>query len=49
MKGDPRLVHKLDELLSDELTAIMQYTVHSEMCGYLRRCYAPMNTTTFYE
>ena len=33
MKGDDRLVKKLDELLSDELTAIMQYVVHAEMCG----------------
>ena len=39
MKGDERLVKKLDELLCDELTAIMQYTVHAEMCanwGYER-------------
>ena len=39
MKGDDRLVKKLDELLSDELTAIMQYVVHAEMCanwGYQR-------------
>ena len=39
MKGDERLVKKLDELLSDELTAIMQYVVHAEMCanwGYQR-------------
>jgi len=39
MKGDERVVKKLDELLSDELTAIMQYMVHSEMCanwGYQR-------------
>ena len=39
MKGDERLVKKLDELLCDELTAIMQYVVHSEMCanwGYER-------------
>ena len=39
MKGDERVVKKLDELLSDELTAIMQYMVHSEMCanwGYER-------------
>jgi bacterioferritin len=33
MKGDQRVVKKLDELLCDELTAIMQYTVHSEMCA----------------
>jgi bacterioferritin (cytochrome b1) len=30
MKGDERVVKKLDELLSDELTAIDQYMVHSE-------------------
>ena len=39
MKGDDRLVKKVDELLSDELTAIMQYVVHAEMCanwGYQR-------------
>ena len=39
MKGDERVIEKLDELLSDELTAINQYMVHSEMCanwGYER-------------
>ena len=39
MKGDERVVEKLDALLCDELTAIMQYTVHAEMCdnwGYDR-------------
>ena len=39
MKSDERVVQKLDELLSDELTAIMQYVVHAEMCanwGYQR-------------
>ena len=39
MKGDERVVKKLDELLSDELTAINQYMVYSEMCanwGYER-------------
>jgi bacterioferritin len=39
MKGDERVVEKLDELLCDELTAINQYMVHSEMCanwGYER-------------
>ena len=39
MNGDERVVKKLDELLSDELTAINQYMVHSEMCanwGYER-------------
>ena len=35
MKGDERVVKKLDELLSDELTAINQYMVHSEMCAQL--------------
>ncbi len=33
MKGDERVVQKLDELLCDELTAINQYMVHSEMCA----------------
>jgi len=32
MKGDPQLLGVLDELLADELTAISQYMVHSEMC-----------------
>jgi bacterioferritin len=39
MKGDERVVKMLDELLSDELTAINQYMVHAEMCdnwGYYR-------------
>ena len=39
MKGDERVVKNLDELLCDELTAIMQYVVHAEMCanwGYQR-------------
>lgn len=31
MKGDPRLIKALNSLLSDELTAINQYMVHSEM------------------
>lgn len=33
MKGNEKLIQKLDELLRDELTAIMQYTVHAEMCA----------------
>ena len=33
MKGDERVIRKLDELLCDELTAINQYMVHSEMCA----------------
>lgn len=39
MKGDDRLLTVLNELLADELTAINQYMVHSEMCdnwGYAR-------------
>lgn len=39
MKGDPRIIETLNDLLSDELTAINQYIVHSEMCadwGYER-------------
>jgi bacterioferritin len=33
MKGDDRLLATLNDLLSDELTAINQYMVHSEMCA----------------
>jgi bacterioferritin len=33
MKGDPKLIKVLNSLLADELTAINQYMVHSEMCG----------------
>lgn len=39
MKGDPKLLETLNALLADELTAINQYMVHSEMCddwGYGR-------------
>ena len=32
MKGDPKLIAALNSLLADELTAINQYMVHSEMC-----------------
>jgi len=32
MKGDKRLIAVLNSLLADELTAINQYMVHSEMC-----------------
>ena len=32
MKGNPKIIEKLNDLLSDELTAINQYMVHSEMC-----------------
>ena len=31
MKGDPKLLATLNSLLADELTAINQYMVHSEM------------------
>ncbi len=33
MKGNQQVIQKLDALLADELTAIMQYMVHSEMCA----------------
>lgn len=39
MKGNEKLISTLNSLLSDELTAISQYMVHSEMCdnwGYHR-------------
>jgi bacterioferritin len=39
MKGDAKLLETLNELLTDEMTAINQYMVHSEMChswGYDR-------------
>lgn len=39
MKGNDKIIAKLNDLLSDELTAINQYMVHSEMCdnwGYER-------------
>lgn len=32
MKGNEKILAKLNDLLSDELTAISQYMVHSEMC-----------------
>jgi bacterioferritin len=32
MKGNQKLLKVLNELLADELTAISQYMVHSEMC-----------------
>jgi bacterioferritin len=32
MKGNERIIAVLNELLADELTAISQYMVHSEMC-----------------
>lgn len=33
MKGNKRLIETLNSLLADELTAINQYMVHSEMCN----------------
>ena len=39
MKGNEKVIQKLNELLAEELTAINQYMVHSEMCenwGYER-------------
>lgn len=33
MKGNEQLLKTLNELLADELTAISQYMVHSEMCN----------------
>ena len=32
MKGNAKVLKKLNDLLADELTAINQYMVHSEMC-----------------
>ncbi|HET6412799.1 MAG TPA: bacterioferritin [Anaeromyxobacter sp.] len=39
MKGHPEIIETLNHLLTEELTAINQYIVHSEMCdnwGYAR-------------
>jgi bacterioferritin len=39
MKGDPKIIEILNEVLTAELTAINQYFVHGEMCenwGYER-------------
>ena len=39
MKGNEKIIGKLNSLLADELTAINQYVVHAEMCanwGYER-------------
>ncbi len=33
MKGNDNIIKVLNELLADELTAISQYMVHSEMCA----------------
>ena len=42
MKGSKKLMPVLNSLLADELTAINQYMVHSEMCenwGYGKTSY----------
>src|SRR5512136_142256 len=39
MKGNEKIIERLNALLADELTAVSQYMVHSEMCanwGYER-------------
>jgi len=39
MKGNAKVIETLNALLADELTAVSQYMVHSEMCddwGYAR-------------
>jgi bacterioferritin len=33
MKGNEKVIQRLDPLLAEELTAINQYMVHSEMCA----------------
>ena len=33
MKGNEKIIERLNVLLADELTAINQYMVHSEMCA----------------
>jgi bacterioferritin len=33
MKGNEQIIARLNDLLSDELTAINEYMVHSEMCN----------------
>ncbi|MCU0489772.1 MAG: bacterioferritin, partial [Anaerolineales bacterium] len=33
MKGNPKILETLNTLLADELTAITQYILHSEMCA----------------
>jgi bacterioferritin len=33
MKGEPKVIEQLNQRLSEELTAVSQYMVHSEMCA----------------
>lgn len=33
MKSNPKIIEALNDLLADELTAVNQYIVHSEMCA----------------
>jgi bacterioferritin len=33
MKGEPKIIEKLNALLADEMTAISQYIIHAEMCA----------------
>ncbi len=33
MKGNDKIIERLNFLLADELTAINQYIAHSEMCA----------------
>jgi len=33
MKGNDKVIEKMNDLLADELTAINQYMVHAEMCA----------------
>jgi bacterioferritin len=33
MKGNLKIIERLNQLLADELTAINQYIIHSEMCA----------------
>lgn len=32
MKGDPRLIEALNQRISEELAAVLQYMVHAELC-----------------
>jgi bacterioferritin len=33
MKSSPKIIDTLNNLLSNELTAVNQYMVHAELCG----------------